>query len=193
MRLLAVRCLHMEDAFLRIVNRVRVEPLGRLFAHGIGHAETAANGYLPDTPAQGCVHICCTKTEHTGAHVGAEPRSNAHAAALRGSAVLPNRCWGLWPRLQPPSVADRAATQRFYGPRGNRSAKRGSVQTGSAWNRKSRTLRQRRRWQSKRLVRFWHPCAVTTRSGLNLLLPPPPVAHRSVGTRWRDRRHRHCG
>ena len=24
-------------------------------------------------PAQGCVHICCTKTEHTGAHVGAEP------------------------------------------------------------------------------------------------------------------------
>jgi len=101
MRLLAVRCLHMEDAFLRIVNRVRVEPLGRLFAHGIGHAETAANGYLPDTPAQGCVHICCTKTEHTGAHVGAEPRSNAHAAALRGSAVLPNRCWGLWPRLQP--------------------------------------------------------------------------------------------
>ena len=72
--------------------------------------------------------------------------------------------------LPPPSVADRAATQRFYGPRGNRSAKRGSVQTGSAWNRKSRTLRQRRRWQSKRLVRFWHPCAVTTRSGLNLLL-----------------------
>ena len=72
--------------------------------------------------------------------------------------------------LPPPSVADRAATQRFHGPRGNRSAKRGSVQTGSAWNRKSRTLRQRRRWQSKRLVRFWHPCAVTTRSGLNLLL-----------------------